>query len=254
MGVPDMKPMILIILLALPPVVNADTLAFTSSERRVSLLELYTSEGCSSCPPAEHWLGRLAHSPRLWHEIVPVAFHVDYWDYLGWRDPYASARFSARQQDYAQRGYLRTPYTPGLMLDGREWRGFFGRKPVPSQSAAKPGRLQLKVNGSTLQGQFKPSADTSVTLRLNVAVLGFDVEVPVQAGENRGRTLVHDFVVLTFSHRDAERTKQGSFLWPNASVKLPKHYRGDLAIAAWVSATDDPTPLQATGGWLRGID
>src|ERR1041385_689795 len=84
--------------------VNAQTthITFQSSAVQTALLELYTSEGCSSCPPAEAQLSRLKKSSGLWKDFVPVAFHVDYWDYLGWRDPWASAEFSDRQRSYAQ--------------------------------------------------------------------------------------------------------------------------------------------------------
>ena len=64
---------------------------FHSAPKRTALLELYTSEGCSSCPPAEAWLSRLEYSPRLWRDFVPVAFHVDYWNYLGWKDNWSQA-------------------------------------------------------------------------------------------------------------------------------------------------------------------
>ena len=72
----------------------------TSGPACASLLELYTSEGCSSCPPAEAWLSNLTTDARLWTDVVPVAFHVDYWDYLGWDDVFACADFSERQRDY----------------------------------------------------------------------------------------------------------------------------------------------------------
>src|SRR5580693_7997010 len=95
---------------------NAETnsLSFQSSNKQTSLLELYTSEGCSSCPPAETWLSRLKASPGLWGDFVPVAFHVDYWDYLGWRDPWAKSEFSNRQRAYAARWHSQSVYTPGF--------------------------------------------------------------------------------------------------------------------------------------------
>src|SRR5207302_322482 len=74
----------------------ADNVVFESGPKKIQLLELFTSEGCSSCPPAEASLGRLVNDPRLWHEFVPVAFHVDYWDQLGWKDPFASAEWTKR--------------------------------------------------------------------------------------------------------------------------------------------------------------
>src|SRR5437016_3348460 len=72
-----------------------------SGPTRVALIELYTSEGCSSCPPAEQWLGELRTSPALWKEFVPVALHVNYWDHLGWRDALASKVFTEREHGYA---------------------------------------------------------------------------------------------------------------------------------------------------------
>jgi hypothetical protein len=73
---------------------SAEPIQFQSSANHMLLLELYTSDGCSSCPPAEAWLARLKSDPRLWKDFVPVAFHVDYWDYLGWRDPFGAADYS----------------------------------------------------------------------------------------------------------------------------------------------------------------
>ena len=92
----------------------AEPISLTSSNHRVGLLELYTSEGCSSCPPADRWVSSLKDDPRVWKDLVPVAFHVDYWDYIGWRDQFASAAFSRRQQEYARQGAIDSVYTPAL--------------------------------------------------------------------------------------------------------------------------------------------
>src|SRR5271170_8405110 len=94
-------------LLCLPLIVvfsvNAEpqAISFKSSERQTALLELYTSEGCSSCPPAEAWLTRLKGAPGLWNDFVPLAFHVEYWDNQSWRDKWSSRQFSDRQRGYA---------------------------------------------------------------------------------------------------------------------------------------------------------
>src|SRR6187401_409142 len=105
---------------AAPPPVQS----ITSGSTRASLLELYTSEGCSSCPPAEAWLSSLAASDQLWKDVVPVAFHVDYWDYLGWVDVFAKPEYSERQRDYSVAWKADRVYTPGFVLNGREWRGW----------------------------------------------------------------------------------------------------------------------------------
>src|ERR1700712_4295101 len=80
---------------------TAEPVKLLSGENRVHLLELYSSEGCSSCPPAESWLGELRTAPGLWRDFVPVAFHVNYWDRLGWRDRFASKEYTARQYAYS---------------------------------------------------------------------------------------------------------------------------------------------------------
>ena len=91
-------------LFLVPAMLNADSmpLTFTSGEQQVSLIELYTSEGCSSCPPADRFVRSLGKQDGLFSAFIPLAFHVDYWDYIGWADPYASPAFSERQRRYAQ--------------------------------------------------------------------------------------------------------------------------------------------------------
>src|ERR1043166_2523994 len=97
---------------------HAATIEFQSSGKQTALLELYPSEGCSSCPPAESWLSRLTKSSGLWKEFVPLAFHVDYWDNLGWPAPCAAGQFSDRQRAYAQSWHSRRIYTPEFVLNG----------------------------------------------------------------------------------------------------------------------------------------
>src|SRR5205823_9928722 len=103
-------------------VLCADNVVFESGPKKIQLLELFTSEGCSSCPPAEASLGRLVNDPRLWHEFVPVAFPVDYWDRLGRKHPLASVEWTKRQRLYAANWNAETVYTPAFVLNGREWR------------------------------------------------------------------------------------------------------------------------------------
>ncbi len=103
-------------------VAQADDVVFESKPVKTHLIELFTLEGCSSCPPAEAWLSRLKDNSRIWQDFVPMAFHVDYWDHLGWRDPYAAKAWTARQYAYSARWNSSSVYTPGFVLDGREWR------------------------------------------------------------------------------------------------------------------------------------
>jgi hypothetical protein len=101
------------------PAAQGGNIVMQSGPKQVTLMELYTSEGCSSCPPAEVWFSELKDAPGLWKIFVPVAFHVDYWDNLGWPDKYASAAFTARQRSYAAEWRSENVYTPELVSGGK---------------------------------------------------------------------------------------------------------------------------------------
>ena len=128
----------------------ADNVVFESGPKKVQLLELFTSEGCSSCPPAEASLGRLVDDPRLWRQFVPVAFHVDYWDHLGWKDPFASPEWTTRQRAYAANWNADSVYTPAFVLNGREWRS----ATVPAAEGEAAGVLKIAArNDETVLGR-----------------------------------------------------------------------------------------------------
>ena len=221
--------------------------AFESGSTQTTLLELFTSEGCSSCPPAEKWLSSLKSNPDLWKKIVPAAFHVDYWDHLGWRDRFAKPEFTSRQQRYAATWRGDSVYTPGFVVNGKEWRNWFGGSSTPT-SSTRPGVLRVSVGeGGKLTATFIPETTQPRALALNVVLLGNDLESDVKRGENSGRKLRHDFVVLDLIRTDMTNE---SNRW-TGSVTLPMQSSGDKpsAIAAWT--TEDKTPVQATGGWLQ---
>ena len=236
------------LLVALPGAAGAETLELESPGPRVSLLELYTSEGCSSCPPADRWVSQLEDDPRLWRQVVPVAFHVDYWDYIGWKDRFASATFGARQREYARRRYVSTVYTPGFVLAGKEWRSWFMSPVLRLDDGVDAGRMSLKVDGDEAVLAFTPSDSLPGDLEVHVAILGFDLRTAVKAGENGGRTLEHDFVVLAYARFPTSRENSmhtARFPLPQATMSSERK-----AVAAWVSAEDDIRPIQAVGGWL----
>ena len=229
---------------------HTQTLRLESPGPRVSLLELYTSEGCSSCPPADRWISTLRDDPRLWRQVVPVAFHVDYWDYIGWKDRFASPVYGNRQRDYARNRHVSTVYTPGFVLAGKEWRSWFMRPVLNVENSVTAGKLELTIDGQRARASFTPSAPISGDLEMHVAILGFGLSSEVSAGENGGRTLEHDFVVLgyrnlTTEKKDAMHT--ASFSLPAVKVDAERK-----AIAAWLSTPGDPSPVQAVGGWLGG--
>jgi hypothetical protein len=223
---------------------------FRSSERRTALLELFTSEGCSSCPPAEAWLSRLKDSSGLWKDFVPIAFHVDYWDHLGWRDEWGSKTFSERQQTYAQSWHSDSVYTPGFVLNGREWRAWPGSKNVPSATSLQVGVLAVtSTDRSQWHIEFFPLRAKPSTSEFHAALLVSDLNSEVKAGENRGRRLVHDFVALELAEgvlSASGKAARGDFTFHGTR----KGAEGGLAVAVWLSSPGSLEPVQATGGWL----
>ncbi|MGI8437156.1 MAG: DUF1223 domain-containing protein [Chthoniobacterales bacterium] len=227
----------------LPAQTNETT--FTSKSTRTHLLELYTSEGCSSCPPAEAWFSQLKDAPGLWQNFVPLAYHVDYWDRLGWRDPFASKAWTARQYAYSALWKSGSVYTPGFVLDGKEERD----REIPSASNEKAGILKVSLRGSDrAQVSYEPANAAGRSFTVHVAKLGFGLKIKVKAGENKGRDLSHDFVVL--GQTDVPLTSA------SAEVRIPANDAPTAsptrtALAVWVTEVGRLEPLQATGGWLR---
>lgn len=239
----SMRILILISLLGLCAPLQA--LELRSADTRATLLELYTSEGCSSCPPADRWFTSLQTHPRLWKDLVPVAFHVDYWNYLGWDDRFSAPHYALRQRDFKRQGAASAVYTPGVMALGREWRDWRYRPSRPPGSTTPAGVLSVSLDGDQIAARYEAAADDPEQLELHVAVLGFGLHTPVKAGENRGELLQHDFVVLGHS------TVTGQDRW---NLPLPDAAYAEqasrLALAAWVSPRGRVAPLQSVGGWL----
>ena len=228
---------LLLVLCAISSAHAADRV-LESSSQKAHLLELFTSEGCSSCPPAEAWLSKLKNEPRLWKDFVPLAFHVDYWDHLGWRDPFASKEWTARQYQYSANWKSESVYTPGFVVDGRESQ----TRSVPSSSTDKPGVLKIALAKDKVSAEFNPTNGPAKNVDLHVALLGFDLNTKPTAGENNGRNLHQDFVVLSLMNAKLTDGK--------AEISLNVDSRAG-AIAAWITASNQLEPIQAVGGWLR---
>jgi hypothetical protein len=220
---------------------------FTSGAHRVLLLELYTSEGCSSCPPADRWVSGLKRNPGLWTEFVPIVFHVDYWDYIGWRDRFADPAHSDRQRRHIAQGNAGVVYTPGMFLAGYEWLDW-RRADAPKASSASAGRLTVQVNSGSIDVRYQPRTSATQTVDVHIAVLGMELETEVRRGENRGRRLQHDFVVLDHQSISMESTESG-FL-ASAALATDHEAAPKRALAVWVSPADTLEPLQAAGGLL----
>lgn len=216
-----------------------------SGPRRNSLLELYTSEGCSSCPPAEKWMASLLENGSLWKNVVPISFHVNYWDYLGWKDPYASPAFAERQHTYARSWNTETVYTPEFVLNGREWRD--RRLPLNGPSDS-PGRLVVEqISSTTYRVTFYPENGFAARFA-HLALLGFDLKSNIRSGENAGRELIHQFVVLDLVRSPLEKEARGNE-WTTV-LETSTRPPGRIAVAAWITDSGNLEPLQAAGGWI----
>jgi hypothetical protein len=164
------------------------------------IVELFTSQGCSSCPPADALLRTLSRDPAYQGVIIPLAFHVDYWDRLGWRDPFSMRQATQRQMQYVHAMQLSSAYTPQVVVGGRaqmvgsDERGL--REAIAAAAARKPeGSLALTASEGSV------SVETSAPvagLELLVAVYENEASTKVERGENGGRTLQNDAIVRQF--------------------------------------------------------
>ena len=240
---------ILAMWLAAPYVFGSEPMAFESGDMQTTLIELFTSEGCSSCPPADAWIRHLKESPDLWKKVVPVAFHVDYWDNLGWRDRFAKPEFTARQRRYVAAWRGDSVYTPGFVVNGREWRDWYGNRALWRERPTKAGNLRVILSNETdVTAVFTREDSRTSPVQLHVALLGSNLESDVKRGENSGRKLRHDFVVLQLAKTDL--ITRGNDRWIGL-ISLSKHnMEKPSALAAWMSEEDVYPPIQATCGWL----
>lgn len=213
---------------------------FSSNTQQTTVVELYTSEGCSSCPPADRWLSSLKSDSRLFSSLIPLAFHVDYWDELGWPDRFARADFSQRQRQLAQQGFVSQVYTPGLVVNSQEWRGWFNGKRKPPATTEEVGQLTASYSDGELVVSF---AEPSL-YDLNVAILGMGLSTDVKSGENHGRQLQHDFVVLKL-YQQAGQTQ-----WRLRLDNLPERGQQQTALAVWLSPPGSLQVIQAAATYI----
>lgn len=180
----------------------ADACVSETGATRNTLVELFTSEGCSSCPPADRWLSTLKDRG----DLIALAFHVDYWDRLGWTDRFASPRFTQRQHDKASQARSSYVYTPQVLVDGRDFRGWAAHPGGAGLAKPQPAALQLRLAAA-------PAAGNSLAVKLAaealpgkawsrqrpavawIALVEDGLASDVAAGENAGERLRHDRVV-----------------------------------------------------------
>ncbi|MBL9200341.1 MAG: DUF1223 domain-containing protein [Opitutaceae bacterium] len=221
---------------------SAEERIFRSGPAQITLVELFTSEGCSSGPPAEEWLNMLKDAPGLWRDFVPVAFHVNYWDRLGWKDALATPGFTERQHAYAAAWRASSVYTPGFVRNGAEWRPR-GAAPEAGKST-DGGALTLRWRSSDRTALVE-SSSAAGDLEVHVALLGGGIVNAVKRGENSGRTLRHEFVALRLESAALREGRATLALPPRTDLKVSRH-----AVAAWITRRGSLTATQAVGGWI----
>jgi hypothetical protein len=190
---------------------ESDQQPVQGSGKRPVVVELFTSEGCSSCPPADALLSQLQDTqPIAGAEIITLSEHVDYWNHLGWRDPYSSAQFTARQQRYALVSGGEDSYTPQMFVDGQ--KGFVGshesqaRTAIAAAADAPAATVTLSVEktasksgrsefGLAVRVDNVPAGKAATPLDVMLAITESGLRSSVKSGENQGRTLVHTSVV-----------------------------------------------------------
>jgi hypothetical protein len=206
-------------------------IASVAAGERPVVVELFTSEGCSSCPPADALLAELASRP----DVLALSFHVDYWDRLGWKDPFSSPAATERQERYAELLRLATVYTPQMVVDGK-WQavGSDRAEVEDALGSARRGHAEVPVTLAIDHGlaHINVGASSDPAAGAGILLIGFDRRhtTAVARGENSGRTLAHVDVV-----RGIEQVAQ--FRGQASVIEVPIHWSCDR-LAAIVQAPD----------------
>lgn len=211
------------------------------------VIELFTSQGCSSCPPADRLLGKLARDPK----VIPLSFHVDYWNYIGWTDPFSSKKWSERQQAYALAFRSNRLYTPQLVVAGRthlNGSDEAGARKRIAEALARPpaGQVTLSVLPAQDRLQVKAGAKLSRTvegpLDLWVVVYETGLVTKVGSGENASATLHNEYVVRRL---EKALTLQGGADSAELVLGLDRRWkRENLGVAAFLQ---DPKTMAILG-------
>lgn len=214
------------------------------------LVELFTSQGCSSCPPADRLLTRLGSDPELANRVLPLAFHVDSWNHIGWADPFSSEEWSRRQRRYARAWEDGRVYTPQLVVDGRVDTVGSRRDEVyrrVREALDRPDAAKLSVRLSageeptdlvaTVDAELvaAPEGASGTPLELLVALYQKDLETAVERGENASRTLHNDYVVRRLVAAGEVPRREGASLAERVAFELdPSWEVRDLGVVAFL--------------------
>lgn len=231
---------------------RAESCAATSGPRVVPLVELYTSEGCNSCPPADRWLSSTVPATANGQTAIALAFHVDYWDRLGWKDRFATAAWTERQYAMANANRSRLVYTPQVLVQGHDFPEWHGRGSAAALAAiaSKPARATIALEAQPQQGTIRVKATATVpasgdrkNAALFVALADSRLVSNVKAGENAGVRLTHDHVVRAL--RAGMAVSASGEAGGDVAFSLPGETGVAPTLVAFVQNTDNGDVLQA---------
>ncbi len=200
--------LLLIACLAMLPafsVFSVEKLTVYSGTYQSTVVELYTSQGCSSCPPADKWFAALTAASRQELNILALAFHVDYWDYIGWKDRFADSKHTSRQRQLGINNRQRSIYTPGFFVDGEEAKGTRNVLSKIRQNKSKKSPIHLKLSVSRNQHSLMIELETTAiraernALQHRYFVYENKLSNDIKRGENEGKVLNHEQVVRYMS-------------------------------------------------------
>jgi hypothetical protein len=216
--------------------------------RSAVVVELFTSQGCSSCPPADRLLTELGDKTGgelEGVEVIPLSYHVDYWNYIGWTDPFSAGEWSLRQRRYAARFASDTVYTPQVVVDGRSEcvgskRGEVKRRVLDAASRPAAGTVELHLASADdllLEISARLGAGAPGAADLLVAVFETGLETAVGSGENARRTLHNDYVVRTLA--PAGRLEPGQGTTARHRLEIDPAWRRDrLGVAVFLQSPE----------------
>lgn len=236
-----------------PGFAMSKTCTWTSPAERMIVAELYTSEGCSSCPPADRWLSSQLTTPERANNILALSFHVDYWNYIGWEDPYSKKQFTERQYAHKRAGNVSQIYTPQYVFSNREARRWGQAGLIPQRLAAMQrdkapvglhvslerkaaNQVEVKVKTEWIDERYSSG-------RVYVAFYEDNLSQQVKAGENRGELLKHDRLVRHLSkYRKVSTTLREQVF----SHTLPADWnQSNVGLGVIVENNESNTVLQA---------
>ena len=211
-----------------------------------AVVELFTSQGCSSCPPADKVLSSISkEAQKNGQAIYTLSFHVDYWNYLGWKDPYSDSRFSQRQRAYAQ-SLSTGVYTPQMVVNGEI--AFVGSRKTEAQkniqeALSQAAQVEVEISSVSKKGEYVELTyelgAQKASWELQVALVEAQVSDAVKRGENRGRTLSHSHVVREFLSQPIESLK--------GQIRIPLSKLTDKAEGSLIAYVQDTQTLEILG-------